>query len=168
MGKNGEIWGKMVKNPFILKFSGQNQHSLDEKGRFAIPVKYRSHLPEAEGKEIWVLTRGFEKCLLLFTGVVWEYLLEEKLSGLSLGNKQHRIFIRNFISPAEEAQADKQGRIVIPQSLREYAGINRDVFILGANKYIELWDKDVLMAQEAADQDDAMEIVGNKLEEFGI
>lgn len=126
----------------IALFSGENVHTLDEKSRVAVPAKFRAFASWIDEKEIWVLTKGFERCLVLFTGESWQTMLQQKLAGLTMGNREHRIFIRNFVGPAVELQADKQGRIVIPQPLREYAGIVRDVVILGTGKYIELWDKE--------------------------
>ena len=148
-------------------FSGEDTHSLDEKGRVAIPARLRGYAETAEGREVWYATRGFERCLLLFTGETWKHLLQDKLSGLSLGNRQHRVFIRNFVSPAVSVQADKQGRILVPQRLREYAGIEDDVLILGANKYIELWNPLRFEEEQAESRMDSIEL-GAKLEELGF
>ena len=148
-------------------FSGEDTHSLDDKGRVAVPARLRGYAATASGREVWFATRGFEKCLLLFTAETWKYLLQDKLSGLSLGNRQHRVFIRNFVSPAVEIQADKQGRIVLPQRLREYASITNEVLILGANKYIELWDPAALDEEQAESRMDSSEL-GGKLEELGF
>lgn len=126
----------------IALFSGENMHTLDEKSRVAVPAKFRALASWIEDKEVWVATKGFERCLILFTGESWQTMLRDKLGGLTMGNREHRIFIRNFVGPAVELVADKQGRICLPQPLREYAGISKDVVILGAGKYIEVWDKD--------------------------
>lgn len=134
-------------------FSGEHAPTLDEKGRFAIPSRFRSAATWVDGKETWVLTRGFEQCLVLFTGETWHRIMQEKLSGLSMGNRKHRIFLRHFVGPAVELQADKQGRIVIPQNLREYAGINRDLMVLGAGKYIEVWGSSQFAAEFAENGD---------------
>lgn len=157
-----------MDEPFVMPvFSGEDLHSLDEKGRVAIPARIRSFAETEDGREVWYATRGFEKCLLLFTGETWKHLLQDKLSGLSLGNKQHRAFIRNFISPAVMIQADKQGRVLLPQRLREYAGITDEVLVLGANKYIELWNPGLFEQEQAASRMDGPEI-GAKLEELGF
>lgn len=148
-------------------FSGEDTHSLDEKGRVAIPARLRSFAETESGRELWYATRGFEKCLLLFTGETWKHLLQDKLSGLSLGNKQHRVFIRNFVSPAVSVQADRQGRILIPQRLRDYAQIGDDVLILGANKYIELWNPGLFEEEQLASRMDSSEL-GLRLEELGF
>ena len=124
----------------IALFSGENMHTLDEKSRVAVPAKFRAFASWIEDRETWVLTKGFEHCLVLFTGESW-LSMQQKLADLTMGNREHRIFMRNFVGPAVELVADKQGRIVIPQPLREYAGISRDVVILGTGKYIEIWDK---------------------------
>jgi len=116
-------------------------HTLDEKSRLAVPAKFRAHASRADGRELWVVTKGFESCLILFTDESWQAVLRDKLAGLTMGNREHRIFVRNFVGPAVELAADKQGRICIPQPLREYAAITKDVVIVGVGKYIEIWDK---------------------------
>ena len=117
-------------------------HTLDEKSRLAVPAKFRAYASWIEAQEIWVVTKGFdEACLVLYTGESWQ-ALQDKLAGLTMGNREHRIFMRNFVGPAVELTADKQGRICIPQPLREYAAISKDVVIVGVGKYIEIWDKD--------------------------
>ncbi len=149
-------------------FSGEDFHSLDDKGRVAIPAKMRSYASLREEREQWYLTRGFEKCLLLFTGETWQYLLKEKLGNLSLGNKQHRSFIRSFVTPAVELIGDKQGRVLLPQRLREYASINDRVAILGANKYIEIWNEDIYKQEVDASFSADMDMVGETLEKIGF
>jgi MraZ protein len=122
-------------------FSGENMHTLDEKSRLAVPAKFRAHASLLDGQELWIVTKGFEACLVLFTGESWQ-AMQDKLAGLTMGNREHRIFVRNFVGPAVELAADKQGRICIPQPLREHAAITKDVVVVGVGKYIEIWDKD--------------------------
>ncbi|MCK4907618.1 MAG: division/cell wall cluster transcriptional repressor MraZ [Spirochaetes bacterium] len=147
-------------------FFGEYFHSLDEKGRIAIPSKCRTYASFVDGREIWYLTRGFEKCLMLFTGAAWNKIMQDKISGLSMGVREHRIFIRNFVSPAVEVQADKQGRIILPQHLREYSGITKDATILGAGKYIEIWDRKSYDIEQ--EENGNIDMIGDKLAELGL
>jgi MraZ protein len=93
-------------------------------------------------------------------------MMQEQLGALSMGNRDHRTFIRNFVAPAVEVQADKQGRVSLPQHLREYAAIASDVVVLGAGKYIEIWDRESHGRELAANHD--IERIGEKLAEFGL
>ena len=147
-------------------FFGEYFHTLDEKGRVAIPAKCRGEASFVDGKETWFITRGFERCLMVFTADAWNTMMRDNMSSLSMGNKEHRVFIRNFVSPAVEVQADKQGRILLPQHLREYASIKRDVTILGAGKYLEVWDGAVLNSEQAENAN--IEAIGEKLAELGL
>lgn len=139
---------------------------MDDKGRVAIPSRCRSYATVIDEREVWYITRGFEKCLMLFTAEAWGTMMEENLSGLSMGKKDHRIFIRSFVSPAVEVQADKQGRILLPPHLREYAEIARDVVILGAGKYLEIWDQAAYRAEQ--EQYGNLDRIGEQLSEFGL
>jgi MraZ protein len=130
-----------MRLPKAALFSGENMHTLDEKSRLAVPAKFRAHASVIDEKELWVVTKGFEACLALFTWESWQTMLQVRLAGLTMGNREHRIFMRNFVGPAVELAADRQGRICIPQPLREYAAISKDVVIVGVGKYIEIWDK---------------------------
>lgn len=147
-------------------FFGEYFHTLDEKGRVAVPAKCRNQASFVDGRETWYITRGFEQCLMVFTAEAWQRMMEENLSSLSMGNKEHRVFIRNFVSPAVESQADKQGRILLPQHLRDYANIGRDVTLLGAGKYLEIWDREKFAKEQAENED--IEAIGEKLAEFGL
>lgn len=141
-------------------FSGENYHTLDEKGRIAIPAMFRQFATSVEGNEVWYLTRGFEPCLMLFTAEAWRRILAQ-LEHLTLGNKDHRTFIRHFVGPAVEVQADKQGRISLPQHLREYAGITREVASVGAMRYVEIWDRANFLSEQSAAGD--MSSIGETL-----
>ncbi|MDR2733601.1 MAG: division/cell wall cluster transcriptional repressor MraZ [Spirochaetota bacterium] len=123
-------------------FSGENLHTLDEKSRLAVPARFRGYASWIDGRELWVVTKGIEACLYLFTAEAWQEMLQDKLAGLSMGNREHRIFQRKFIGPAVELAADKQGRILIPQVLCDYASITRDCVVVGVGRRIEIWDKD--------------------------
>ena len=115
---------------------GEFKNTLDEKGRILFPVKLRSVLEE---KELMV-TQGLDHCLMLFTLNEWAALSQKILGSASLFNDQKRLVLRRFIAPAQKIEFDKTGRLSIPQSLREYAGLKGECTILGINKYMELWD----------------------------
>jgi MraZ protein len=114
-------------------FLGEFEHSIDDKGRVAIPARFREEL--AEGM---VLTRGFDACLQAFPRHVWQQL-SQKVSSLSLGSPEARNLRRILFSNAAEVEVDRQGRILVPQNLREYAGLAEQVVITGMDTYFELW-----------------------------
>lgn len=114
-------------------FLGEFEHTIDDKGRVAIPARFREDLGER-----FVLTRGFEQCLQAFPRAMWEDL-SAKVDRLPIGSPQARTLRRMLFSPAAEVEIDRQGRILIPQGLREYAGLAEEVLITGMNTYFELW-----------------------------
>jgi MraZ protein len=114
-------------------FLGEFEHTIDDKGRVAIPARFREELGER-----FVLTRGFEQCLQAFPRTMWDDL-SEKVNRLPLASAQARSLRRILFSPAAEVEIDRQGRILIPQGLREYAGLAEEVLITGMNTYFELW-----------------------------
>jgi MraZ protein len=121
-------------------FIGEYRHTLDDKGRIAIPAKLRySKIGE---DEFWVATKGFDRCLFLYPKYEWERIVKKINERLSFTKKEDRSFLRMFISPATEQAVDRQGRIAIPQSLREYAGIQKEVVTLGAVNRIEIWSEE--------------------------
>ncbi len=116
-------------------FLGRFEHTLDNKGRLAIPAKYRSAL--AEGL---VVTRGIDPCLVIYPIEEWKRMAE-KISSLSITDADARNFRRMLFAEAADTRLDGQGRILIPSYLREFAGLLGDVVIVGMNTYIEVWDK---------------------------
>jgi MraZ protein len=115
-------------------FLGRFEHSVDTKGRVAVPARFRDRL---SGELI--LTRGNDGCLYLFTEESWEPLAA-KLNALPTGDEDARNLRRAVFSSAEPVELDKQGRVIIPDHLRQYAGITGDVSIIGLGEYIEIWD----------------------------
>ncbi len=116
-------------------FIGTYDHSLDPKGRVILPRKFRDEL----GQDM-VLTKGIEPCLYVFPLAEFE-TFANKLRSLPLTERPSRDFVRIFVAGASQESADSQGRVVIPQPLREYAGLTKDVVIVGQLSRIELWDK---------------------------
>jgi MraZ protein len=119
-------------------FRGRSKHTLDEKGRLAIPARFRDAL-SAKGVCSIVLTNHFS-CLWGFSVEDWKGI-EEKASGLSLFDDSVNTFRRYFISGAQECLI-KQGRITIPPDLREIAELKKDVVLVGELKYFEIWEKE--------------------------
>ncbi len=116
-------------------FMGEYQHSVDEKGRMIIPVKFR----DALGSN-FVMTRGLDQCLFMYPMADWS-VLEQKLKALSLMKSDARAFTRFFFSGAVECELDKQGRVNIPGNLREHAKIDKDCVVIGVSNRVEVWDK---------------------------
>src|SRR5689334_4180438 len=116
-------------------FLGRFEHSVDTKGRVAVPARFRDRL---SGELI--LTRGNDGCLYLFTEESWEPLAA-KLNALPTGDEDARNLRRAVFSSAEPVELDKQGRVIIPDHLRQYSGITGDVAIIGLGSYIEIWDQ---------------------------
>ncbi len=131
MGTIVEKWGKQI--PFL---SGEHRHGLDEKRRLALPARLR------QNQRRWVMARGWEGCLALYTEVEWKKLMA-KLDALPVANKVHaRAFKRLLISGAILADVDGQGRLLVPESLGLYAGIQKEVTVVGMETRIELWSSE--------------------------
>lgn len=115
-------------------FTGEFRHTLDSKNRISIPARFR----ELAGDVIYV-TRGLDGCLFLFAKNDWEHF-SGRLAQLPISNKEARKFARTFLSGAAECELDKQGRILLPQYLVDYAGVEKDAYINGAGARMELWE----------------------------
>jgi MraZ protein len=127
---------KYVSGEVNCLFYGEFQHTVDPKGRVIIPSAFREELGEK-----FILTKGLDGCLFAYSKAEWTNL-EEKLKTLPLASKDARAFTRFFFSSAAECEKDKQGRIVIPQNLRAYAGLEKDVYIIGVSTRVEIWDRE--------------------------
>ncbi len=117
-------------------FIGEYQHTLDVKGRMFVPAKFRDELGEK-----FIVTIGLDKCLFVFPEATFQ-IYKEKLDAISLANRDAREFTRFFFAGAGECELDKQGRIMLPQKLRQYAGLEKDVTVVGVSGRVEIWDKD--------------------------
>ena len=117
-------------------FIGEYSHNLDDKGRLAIPKKFRGDLSKGI-----VVTRGLDSCLFLYTKKEWE-VLAKKLANLPLAQANTRAFARLMLAGAMDGEIDKQGRMILPDYLREYAGIRKEIVVAGLYNRLELWDKD--------------------------
>lgn len=117
-------------------FMGEFHHNIDEKGRIAIPVKYREIL----GKN-FVITRGIEHCIYVYPTSTFENIVS-KLESLPFTKKDARAFTRFFMSGATAIEFDKQGRVNIPSPLSTYANLSKKCVIVGTGDRLEIWDED--------------------------
>ncbi|MBO9312099.1 MAG: division/cell wall cluster transcriptional repressor MraZ [Chloroflexus sp.] len=117
-------------------FLGSYEHAIDEKGRVAIPARFRAEL--AGGM---VLTRGFDRCLLIFPLPYWSDLTR-RVSALSLVDEDARMLRRLLFASASEQEMDRQGRILLPQNLREAGGLTDQALLVGLDAFIEVWAPD--------------------------
>ena len=115
---------------------GEYAHTIDEKNRLTLPVKFRDEF--ADGG---VVTRGLDGCLYLFPRERWETLVETRLAELDLLSREGRLMQRHFFSGAAEADPDKQGRIMMPPALSEHARLGREVVVAGVYDHLEIWDR---------------------------
>ncbi|WP_405102398.1 division/cell wall cluster transcriptional repressor MraZ [Oceanobacillus sp. FSL H7-0719] len=117
-------------------FMGEYKHNVDVKGRMIVPSKFREGLGDS-----FVVTRGLDKCLFAYPLDEWK-VIEEKLKQLPLTKKDARAFTRFFFSGAIECEVDKQGRINIPQTLRNYADLEKECVVIGVSERVEIWAND--------------------------
>lgn len=132
-------------------FMGTYYNSIDAKNRLIVPSKHRDQLG---GR--CVLTRGLDTCLYIYSMEDWEKQME-KIAALPESDPKIRAFIRHFCANAAELEFDKQGRIVIPGELKEYARIGKDLVTMGAMKKIEVWSKEIWEAPDNENKMDAEE-----------
>ena len=142
-----------------IMFMGEYSHSIDAKGRLIIPSKFRDQLGEE-----FVLTKGLDGCLSIYPMDEWT-AFEEKLKALPLTNKNARTFSRFFVAGATSCELDKQGRILVPATLREFAGLEKDVVLTGNITRIEIWSKEKWA--ENSNYDD-MDAIAEGMQEMGI
>lgn len=117
-------------------FTGSYEHSVDGKGRIIIPSKYREELGEK-----FVVTKGLDGCLLIYPMNTWADFVAD-LSKLPGNKKEGRMLQRYFLAAATETELDKQGRAILSSALREFAGLSKNVVLVGLINKIEIWDKD--------------------------
>lgn len=115
---------------------GEYKHNVDAKGRVSVPSKFRGDLGQS-----FVVTKGLDNCLYLYSKDEWKKF-EDKLKNLPITSQEARSFVRFFFAGASECEVDKQGRINIPQNLREYAKIQKDVVIVGVSTRAEIWNSE--------------------------
>jgi MraZ protein len=116
---------------------GEYEHSIDEKNRLTLPARFRESFSEGV-----VITRGMDRCLAVYPRADWERAVDDQLSGLDPLSREARSLQRYFYSAASEAELDRQGRIVIPAALLDYAELGRDVVVAGVRDRLEVWSRD--------------------------
>ncbi len=142
-------------------FRGEAQYSIDSKGRIIVPAKYREQLGEH-----FIITKGLDNCLFVYPLKEWEEF-EKKVNALPITDPKVRRFNRTFIGGAADAETDSQFRVMVPANLREYAGITKEVVLVGQISRIEMWSLEAWQRYNEAD--DAMDDdVAAKMAEFGI
>lgn len=140
-------------------FMGEYNHTVDAKGRLIVPAKFR----EALGEE-FVVTKGLDGCLFVYPMEEWKNI-EEKFRNIPLTTKDARKFSRFFFSGAATCEVDKQGRILIPTVLREFAGLQKDAVLAGVFNRIEIWSKERWMDESEYDD---MDEVAEHMAELGL
>lgn len=116
--------------------TGEYNNTIDDKGRVSFPVKLRA----AINQNVLIVTKGSGSCLWLFTAEEWDSFQSKIMGNASIFNKENMMVVHKYIAPAQDIEFDKNGRLSIPQSLREYAGLTKDITILGMAKFVEIWD----------------------------
>ncbi len=152
------ITPKSGDNTMLL---GEYKHNLDTKGRLAIPAKFRGDLSAGA-----IITRGLDRSLFIFGTGEWENLVK-KLMSLPLAQANSRAFVRLMLAGASDVELDAQGRILIPDYLREYAGLKKQAVIAGLYNRIEVWDAEV-WKQYKSKTEAASDEIAEKLGELGI
>lgn len=140
-------------------FMSEYNHTIDVKGRLIIPSKFR----EVLGEE-FVISKGMDGCLFVYANDDWA-AFEQKLTSLPMTNKEARKFARFFLAGAAQVELDKQGRILLPQALREFAELDKDVVLVGVGSRIEIWSRE---KYEAESDDVDMDDIAASMEELGL
>lgn len=140
---------------------GEYEHSLDEKGRVTIPSRLRDDL-----QTHFVITKGLDGCLFLYPMEEWGKM-EERLKSLPMTNANARAFARLFLAGAQDVEVDKQFRVVIPPRLREHAGIEKEVVLVGVSTRVELWARERWEGYQAEAQT-SYEEIAEKMVDFGF
>ena len=132
----------MKSDSLNISFTGEFHNSIDQKNRLSIPVKYRKALSPVNDNT-FVLTRGFDQCLILYPLDEWKKV-ESQLGSLSSIKVRHRNFVRSIVRCAVHVKYDSQGRIALPENLLKYAHLDSNVIVIGMIKKIELWAPSLL------------------------
>jgi len=133
VGRSGVLWWKGGGEMFL----GQHEHSMDEKGRLFLPAKFRERLGSP-----FVVTKGLDNCLFVYPLLEWEATVQ-RLQEITTSRGDARAFERLFLSGAAELDCDKQGRINIPEPLRQHSRLEKDAVVIGVGRKIEVWSKQV-------------------------
>ena len=129
-------------------FMGEYNHTIDAKGRLIVPSKFREQL----GSE-FVATKGLDRCISVYTNEEWMNI-QEKCKNIPLTTKDARKFTRFYFGSAIDCEIDKQGRVLLPANLREYAGLQKEIVLVGVLNRIEIWSKDKWLDESTYDDMD--------------
>ena len=140
-------------------FMGEYNHTVDQKGRVIVPSRFREQLGEE-----FVVTKGLDQCLYLYPKEEWEHI-EEQFQEVPLIKKEAREFARFFFAGAATCEIDKQGRALIPQVLRDYAKITKDLVSAGVMNKVEIWSKERWEQQSGCND---MDSIAEKMAEYGV
>ena len=141
-------------------FIGEYRHTVDEKGRLAVPSRFRAELAEAP-----VITRWLDSCLAIFPRAEFDRLAD-RVAALPLGDANARSFRRHVFAHAFEVELDRQGRVLVPPSLREWAALGTEAVIVGGHDHVELWTPDAWTSYSAAMS--APEVLAEHLQGLGF
>lgn len=142
-------------------FIGEYTHSIDAKKRLALPSKFRGEL----GEKV-VVTRGLDRCLFVYPMGAWEQL-SEKLGNLPVGEPGTRSFIRLMFAGAADVELDSQGRVLLPDNLKQYAGLGKEVVVAGLFNRLEIWDTEVWQAYKS-DAEKNTDAIAEQLGKLGV
>ena len=140
-------------------FMCEYNHTVDAKGRLIVPARFREVLGD-----VFVVCKGLDHCLYVYSNEDWDAFAKQ-LTTLPLTNKEAREFVRFFLSGASEVEVDKQGRILVPPSLRAFAGLDKDAVLAGVGHRIEIWSKE---RWEAGSVSDNMDEIAETMDKLGI
>ena len=149
MKQSGRKWGD------LSMLMGEYHHNIDEKSRLILPAKFRSELGER-----FVITKGLDKCLFVYSETEWNKLMQ-KVSSLQFTKKNVRAFERTFIGGASLIEFDKQGRINITSPLVHYANIKKECVIIGVSERLEIWSKEEFESYMNDNEDNLEQITEN-------
>ena len=160
MEESGRKWNKPQSEvkPLLI---GEYEHSIDTKGRLIMPSKLKEDIGDK-----FVVTKGLDGCLFVYSQTEWK-TFEDKLRTFPLTNKDARALVRFFLAGAMECEIDKQGRFLIPSNLREFAGLEKEVVVIGVLNKIEIWSKDKWLKYSEEENNSADEIA-EKMSNLGI
>lgn len=133
-------------------FIGEYKHNLDEKGRLAVPAKFRAVLSEGA-----VVTKGLDNCLFLYSKEDWKKIAQ-KFASMPISQAKARAFARHMLAGAMDLEFDKQGRITLPEYLRTFAKLDKNAVIAGVFDRLEIWDKDAWEKYKNETEEDSGEI----------
>ncbi len=127
---------EVIKTMSKGNFSGEYVHSLDSKGRVIVPIRHRD-----EGSDEYYIVKGLDPCLYIYCKEDLDALSERMSQNTNLLDQDHRILMRYLMGSRKPGEIDKQGRMLIPQNLREHAHLTKEVMLVGVGERIEVWDK---------------------------